>query len=171
VGLAAVYDHVVTRTVGVMNTDDRPEPAPKRMDWGGEDRKIRESQGLSQRRLAKLAAVDRASLLRYEKGDSRRNLDIMEKIAWSQRPPNMPRWPKSRRPSGLRVAPNLATLLREAPKSPKASCTDRRQGTLPTSGSQLGRERLGEADAFDPAHASMVSRLAQPTAFASRVMQ
>jgi DNA-binding XRE family transcriptional regulator len=39
-----------------------------------------EDRGLSQRRLAKLADVDRASLLRFEKGDSRGNLDMVKKI-------------------------------------------------------------------------------------------
>jgi len=34
------------------------------MDCGNEIRKIREAQGLSQRRLAKLADVDRALLMR-----------------------------------------------------------------------------------------------------------
>jgi transcriptional regulator with XRE-family HTH domain len=44
-----------------MTTDDDTPPAPSRMNWGDEIRKIREGQGLSQRRLAKLADVDRAS--------------------------------------------------------------------------------------------------------------
>jgi DNA-binding XRE family transcriptional regulator len=59
-------------------TDDDMPPAASRMNWGDEIRKIREGQGLSQRRLAKLADVDRASLLRFEKGDSRGNLDMVE---------------------------------------------------------------------------------------------
>jgi hypothetical protein len=37
-----------------MDENDKP-PAPKRMNWGDEMRKIRKGQGLSQRRLAKLA--------------------------------------------------------------------------------------------------------------------
>jgi predicted transcriptional regulator len=69
------------------DNEDAP-PAPKRVAWGDEIRKIREEQGLSQRRLAKLADVDRASLLRFEKGDSRGNLDMVEKsprcIPWSR---------------------------------------------------------------------------------------
>jgi len=52
------------------SVDDAP-PATKHVNWGDEIRKIREAQGLSQRRLTKLADVDRASLLRFEKGDSR----------------------------------------------------------------------------------------------------
>jgi transcriptional regulator with XRE-family HTH domain len=52
------------------NIDDAPEPTPKRINWGYEIRKIREAQGLSQCRLAKLADVDRASLLRFEKGSA-----------------------------------------------------------------------------------------------------
>jgi DNA-binding XRE family transcriptional regulator len=58
-----------------------------RMNWGVEIRKIREGQGLSQRRQAKLANVDRASMLRFEKGDSRGNLDMVGQssrcILWS----------------------------------------------------------------------------------------
>ena len=70
-----------------MTTDDDTPPAPSRMNWGDEIRKIREAQGLSQRRLAKLADVDRAALLSFKKGDSRGNLDMVEKsprcIPWS----------------------------------------------------------------------------------------
>ena len=62
-------------------TADDDSQAPKRMNWGDEIRKIREAQGLSQRRLAKLADVDRASLLRFEGGASRGNLDMVEKLA------------------------------------------------------------------------------------------
>jgi transcriptional regulator with XRE-family HTH domain len=62
-----------------MTTIDDAQP-PTRMNWGDEIRKIRESQGLSQRRLAKLADVDRASLLRFESGASRGNLDMVEKL-------------------------------------------------------------------------------------------
>ena len=61
-----------------MSHDD--VPTPKRLNWGDEVRKIREAQGLSQRRLAKLADVDRVSLVRFEKGDSRGNLDMVEKL-------------------------------------------------------------------------------------------
>jgi DNA-binding XRE family transcriptional regulator len=57
------------------------------MDWGVEIRKIREGQGLLQRCPAKLADVDRTSLIRFEKGDSRGNLDMVGKsqrcIPWS----------------------------------------------------------------------------------------
>ncbi len=42
-----------------MDENDKP-PAPERMNWGDEIRKIQEGQGLSQRRLAKLADVNRA---------------------------------------------------------------------------------------------------------------
>jgi DNA-binding XRE family transcriptional regulator len=70
-------------------TDADTPPAPGRMNGGDEIRKIREGQGLSQRRLAKLADVDRASLLRFAKGDSCCNLDTAGKsprcihIPWS----------------------------------------------------------------------------------------
>jgi DNA-binding XRE family transcriptional regulator len=67
-------------------TDADTPPAPGRMNGGDKIRKIREGQGLSQRRLAKLADVDRASLLRFEKG-TRCNLDTAGKsprcIPWS----------------------------------------------------------------------------------------
>jgi DNA-binding XRE family transcriptional regulator len=49
-----------------MTTDDDTPSAPSRMNWGDEIRKIREGQGLSQRRLAKLADVDRAAPLCVE---------------------------------------------------------------------------------------------------------
>ena len=66
-----------------MTTNDDVRPH----EQGDEIRKIREGQGLSQRRLAKLADVDRASLLRFEKGDARGNLDMVGKsprcIPWS----------------------------------------------------------------------------------------
>jgi DNA-binding XRE family transcriptional regulator len=61
--------------------DDAPEPTPKRMNWGDEIRKIREGQDLSQRRLGKLADVDRASLLHFEKDASRCNLELAESPA------------------------------------------------------------------------------------------
>lgn len=63
-----------------MSTTDEEAPPPKRINWGDEIRKIREAQGLSQRRLAKLANVDRVSLLRFENGASRGNLDMVEKL-------------------------------------------------------------------------------------------
>ena len=70
-----------------MTINDDAPPTPPRMNWGDEIRKIREGQGLSQRRLAKLADVDRASLLRFEMRDSHGNLHMIEKsprgIPWS----------------------------------------------------------------------------------------
>lgn len=48
---------------------------------GVEIRRIRAEQGISQRRLAKLAGVDRASLRRFEEGQSRGNLQLVEAVA------------------------------------------------------------------------------------------
>jgi DNA-binding XRE family transcriptional regulator len=77
VGLEAGYDRVLPPTLialpkegrAMTGTDADTPPAPGRMNGGDEIRKIREGQGFSQRRLAKLADVDRASLLRFEKGE------------------------------------------------------------------------------------------------------
>lgn len=49
--------------------------------WGAEIRRLREAHHLSQRRLAHLAGVDRASLVRFEHGRSRGNLELVEKLA------------------------------------------------------------------------------------------
>jgi|GEM_PF-4786626 len=57
-----------------------PVPAATPMDWGGEIRKLRADQNMSQRRLAKLAGVDRASLRRFEEGASRGNIDLVERL-------------------------------------------------------------------------------------------
>lgn len=48
--------------------------------WGAEIRRLRLAHNLSQRRLADLAGVDRASLVRFECGKSRGNLDLVEKL-------------------------------------------------------------------------------------------
>jgi DNA-binding XRE family transcriptional regulator len=48
---------------------------------GTEIRRIRQEQGVSQRRLARLAGVDRASLRRFEEGQSRGNLQLVEAVA------------------------------------------------------------------------------------------
>jgi transcriptional regulator with XRE-family HTH domain len=56
-------------------------PIRKRTNWGQEIRRLREEQHLSQRRLAKLACVDRASLRRFEDGDSRGNIELIEALA------------------------------------------------------------------------------------------
>ncbi len=48
---------------------------------GTEIRRIRQEQGISQRRLARLAGVDRASLRRFEEGQSRGNLQLVEAVA------------------------------------------------------------------------------------------
>ena len=47
---------------------------------GKEIRRIRQEQGVSQRRLARLAGVDRASLRRFEEGQSRGNLQLVEAV-------------------------------------------------------------------------------------------
>lgn len=49
--------------------------------WGAEIKTLRLAQRLSQRRLARLAGVDRASLARFELGRSRGNLEMVEKLA------------------------------------------------------------------------------------------
>ena len=61
----------------------KPVVVPERpaIFWGTEFRSLRESQKLSQRRLARLAGVDRASLARFELGRSRGNLELVEKLA------------------------------------------------------------------------------------------
>lgn len=56
-------------------TPDRPA-----VFWGAEIKRLREAQNLSQRRLASLAGVDRASLARFELGRSRGNLELVEKL-------------------------------------------------------------------------------------------
>jgi transcriptional regulator with XRE-family HTH domain len=56
-------------------TPDRPA-----VFWGAEIKRLREGQRLSQRRLAHLAGVDRASLARFECGRSRGNLELVEKL-------------------------------------------------------------------------------------------
>jgi transcriptional regulator with XRE-family HTH domain len=48
-----------------------PDEQRKPINWGTEIKKLREGQNMAQRRLAKLAGVDRASLRRFEEGDSR----------------------------------------------------------------------------------------------------
>lgn len=61
-----------------------PKPVPPtldRIDWGAEIKKLRAGQNMSQRKLAKLAGVDRASLRRFEEGDSRGNIDLVERLA------------------------------------------------------------------------------------------
>lgn len=56
-------------------------PERRAFHWGAEFRRLREAQNLSQRRLANLAGVDRASLVRFEHGRSRGNLELVEKLA------------------------------------------------------------------------------------------
>jgi transcriptional regulator with XRE-family HTH domain len=48
--------------------------------WSIEIKRLRLAQNLSQRRLARLAGVDRASLVRFELGRSRGNLELVEKL-------------------------------------------------------------------------------------------
>lgn len=48
--------------------------------WGAEVRRIRREQRMSQRRLARLAGVDRSCLLRFENGESRGNIDLIERL-------------------------------------------------------------------------------------------
>ena len=48
--------------------------------WGTEIRRLRLAHSLSQRRLAHLAGVDRASLARFELGRTRGNLELVEKL-------------------------------------------------------------------------------------------
>jgi hypothetical protein len=87
VGLEAIYDQVLSPTVIArlkegheMATNDDAPPATPRMNWGDEIRKIREGQGLSQRRLAKLAD-DRASPLCVESSPTAGNHSFLE--LWS----------------------------------------------------------------------------------------
>jgi len=65
----------VTRSPATHPTICTPTPL------GVEIRRIRHEQGISQRRLAKLAGVDRASLRRFEEGQSRGNLQLVEAVA------------------------------------------------------------------------------------------
>jgi transcriptional regulator with XRE-family HTH domain len=58
-----------------------PDEQRKPINWGTEIKKLREGQNMAQRRLAKLAGVDRASLRRFEEGDSRGNIDLVERVA------------------------------------------------------------------------------------------
>ncbi|MDP1910697.1 MAG: helix-turn-helix transcriptional regulator [Hyphomicrobium sp.] len=55
-------------------------PARPKSFWGAEIRRIRQDQRMSQRRLARLAGVDRSCLLRFENGESRGNLDLIERL-------------------------------------------------------------------------------------------
>ena len=76
VGLAANYRQILTSTSkpkeGRGDDCRRRRTGRQATELVDEVRKIREAQGLSQRRPAKLADVDRVSLLRFEKGDSAR---------------------------------------------------------------------------------------------------
>jgi len=74
----------------VTRTPDAPPPTPPvhsgpvhpgPVHLGTEIRRIRQEQGISQRRLARLAGVDRASLRRFEEGQSRGNLQLVEAAA------------------------------------------------------------------------------------------
>lgn len=65
-------NHTPSPTIGTAR-----QPVP----LGVEIRRIRHEQGISQRRLAKLAGVDRASLRRFEEGQSRGNLQLLEAVA------------------------------------------------------------------------------------------
>jgi transcriptional regulator with XRE-family HTH domain len=49
--------------------------------WGSEIKRMRQEQNLSQRQLARLAEVDRASLMRFEHGRSPGTLALVEKLA------------------------------------------------------------------------------------------
>lgn len=51
------------------------------VQWGAEIKKLRTEQKMSQRKLAKLAGVDRASLRRFEDGESRGNIELVERLA------------------------------------------------------------------------------------------
>ncbi|MFO1157251.1 MAG: helix-turn-helix transcriptional regulator [Reyranellaceae bacterium] len=54
-----------------------PEPT---VFWGAEIKRMRQTQRLSQRRLADLAGIDRGSLVRFEDGKSRGNMELVEKV-------------------------------------------------------------------------------------------
>lgn len=73
--LSGIYDGQVAHL-------DPPvdDPPPPRSNWGLEIKKIREEQGLSQRRLAKLAGVDRSCLLRFENGQTLGNMETIERL-------------------------------------------------------------------------------------------
>lgn len=58
-----------------------PPASTPAVHLGTEIRRIRQEQGVSQRRLARLAGVDRASLRRFEEGQSRGNLQLVEAVA------------------------------------------------------------------------------------------
>ena len=58
-----------------------PPTAMPPVHLGTEIRRIRQEQAISQRRLARLAGVDRASLRRFEEGQSRGNLQLVEAVA------------------------------------------------------------------------------------------
>jgi transcriptional regulator with XRE-family HTH domain len=55
-------------------------PARPSAFWGQEIAPIRHDQKMSQRRLARLAGVDRSCLLRFENGESRGNIDLLERL-------------------------------------------------------------------------------------------
>lgn len=55
-------------------------PTRAKSFWGAEVRRIRGEQRMSQRRLARLAGVDRSCLLRFENGESRGNIDLIERL-------------------------------------------------------------------------------------------
>ena len=55
-------------------------PARASSFWGREIARIRHDQRMSQRRLARLAGVDRSCLLRFENGESRGNIDLLERL-------------------------------------------------------------------------------------------
>jgi transcriptional regulator with XRE-family HTH domain len=61
----------------IKKIDTRP-PLTK---WGVEIRRIRESQGLSQRGLAKLAQVNRSSLRRFETNGIGGTISLIERLA------------------------------------------------------------------------------------------
>lgn len=90
-GLVVLYLYadlptVVLRPKEGLMTDHNSSPtttgtARQPVPLGVEIRRIRHEQGISQRRLAKLAGVDRASLRRFEEGQSRGNLQLLEAVA------------------------------------------------------------------------------------------
>lgn len=60
---------------------DQVEAPRVPVQWGTEIKKLRTEQKMSQRKLAKLAGVDRASLRRFEDGESRGNIELVERLA------------------------------------------------------------------------------------------
>ena len=68
--------------VNIIRTAQEPDKKAPETDWGQEIKRIRKSQGLSQRGLAKLAEVHRSSLRRFEsKSNAPGSLMLFEALA------------------------------------------------------------------------------------------